>query len=203
MTWLYFNMTLDFSVEQVAVSCCPALCLIGHPPLLLSLSLKSSAEQTLHDWWRRPTFLWDQPCGNLWGKKADASCCYLRMRDSIGWNDTLDDGLREDIGFSSGTQFLEGMTDVHLCSSLLSILARLWPCSCHTVDTACETATLKLHTGLNGPSLSCLCFLTEVNLSAHRKLLPETLADRTTEKLPFVCLCFRLCSKSPIVRGYF
>lgn len=49
-------------------------------------------------------------------KKADASCCYLRMRDSIGWNDTLDDGLREDIGFSSGAQFLEGMTDVHLRS---------------------------------------------------------------------------------------
>lgn len=86
---------------------------------------------------------------------------------------------------------------------LLSILARLWPRSCHTVDTAYETAPLKLQTGLNGPSLSCLCFLTEVNLSAHHKLLPETLADRTAEKLPFVCLCFRLCTKSPIVRGYF
>lgn len=113
----------------------------------------------------------------------------------------LDDGLWEDIGFSSGTQFLEGMIDAHPCLSVLSILAHLWLCSCRTVDAACEKANLKLQTGLNGPSLSCRCFLTEVNLSAHHKLLPEMLADRSVEKLPFVCLWFRLCTKSPIVRG--
>lgn len=42
---------LHFSVEQLAgisKSCCPSLCLKGHPPLPLSLSLNSRAEQTLH-----------------------------------------------------------------------------------------------------------------------------------------------------------
>lgn len=136
-------------------------------------------------------------------KNADASCCYLQMRHSVGWNDTLDGGLWEDIGFSSGTQFLEGMIDAHLRSSVLIVLARLWPCSCHTVDMAGEKATLKLQTGLNGPSLSCRCFLTKVSLSAHHKLLPEMLADWAAEKLPFVCLWFWLCTKSPIVGGYF
>lgn len=116
------------------------------------------------DWLRRPAFHTDQPIGNLWGKKADASCCYLWMRDSAGWNNMLDDGLREDIGFSSGTQFLEGMKDAHVHSSVLSILAGLWPCRCHTVDAACRKATLRLQTGLNGPSSSWLCFMTEVNL---------------------------------------
>ena len=177
---------------------------MNYTTVTLSLSLKSSAEQTLH-WLTEEagpplrSALW-KPLGE---KNADASCCYLRMRDSAGWNDTLDNGLREDVGFSSGTQFLEGIIDAHLRSSVLSILARLWPCSCHTADAACERATLKLQTELNGPSLSCRCFLTEVSLSAHHKLLPETLADRAVEKSPFVCLWFRLRTKSPIVRGYF
>lgn len=199
--------TLHFSVEQLAGISefrCPALCLKGHPPLPLSLSLKSRAEQTLH--WltegaslRLRSALW-KPLGE---KNLDASGCYLRMRVSVGWNEMLDIGLREDISFYSGTQFLEAMINAQFCWGVPSILARLWPCSCYTVNAACEMATLNLQTGLNGSSLSCRCFLTEANLSAHHKLLPGTLADSAAEKLPFVCLWFRLCSKSPIVRGYF
>lgn len=36
-----------YYIFQLNRSCCPALCLKGHPPLSLSLSLKASAEQTL------------------------------------------------------------------------------------------------------------------------------------------------------------
>lgn len=66
------------------------------------------------------------PVETAGGNNADASCCYLRIRDSVGCNDMLDDGLRGDIGFSRGTQFLEGMIDAHLRLSVQSILACLW-----------------------------------------------------------------------------
>lgn len=173
----------------------------GHPTPPLSLS----QEQNKHgsDWWRGHTFISDQPCGNHWGKNSDASDCYLWTSVCVGWNETLDVGLREDISFSSGTQFLEAMIDAQFCRGVPSVLACLWPCSCYTVNAASEMATLNLQTGLNGSSLSCRCFLTEANLSAHRKLLLGTLADSAAEKLPFVCLWFRLCTKSPIIRSYF
>lgn len=114
----------------------------------------------------------------------------------------LDDGLREDIGFSSGTQFLEGVIDAHhrpkrpkrFSWSVVVQLPPQW--------TAWEKAILKLQIGLNGPSLSCHCFLTKVNLPAHHKLLPEILGDIASEKLPFVCLWIRQCTKSLIVRDY-
>lgn len=38
-------------------------------------------------------------CGTSGGRTADAGWPYLKMRDSIGWNDMLDSGLWEDIGF--------------------------------------------------------------------------------------------------------
>lgn len=103
-----------------------------------------SQVQGKYEWRRRPAFLSDQPVETSGGENADASCCYLWMSGSVGWNERLDDGLREDLVFSSGTQFLEGMIDAYLCLSALSILARLWLCSCHTVDAACESFTLKL-----------------------------------------------------------
>ncbi|CAB1453880.1 unnamed protein product [Pleuronectes platessa] len=78
----------------------------------------------------------DQPLESSGGKKHDASCCYLQMRDGTAWNNYA--GLREETGFSSGSQFLEGMIDAHLRLSILSVLARLRPCSCHKVDAACE-----------------------------------------------------------------
>lgn len=174
----------------------------GHPALPLSLSQEQSKHSS--DWWRGPAFISDQPCGNHWGKKnSDASDCYFWTSVCVGWNETLDVGLREDISFSSGTQFLEAMIDARFCWGVPSVLACLWPCSCYTVDAASEMATLNLQTGLNDSSLSCRCFLTEANLSAHHKLLLGTLADSAAEKLPFVCLWFRLCTKSPIIRSYF
>lgn len=190
---------LTSSVKQkYAESCCPAL--KGHP-LAFSLSLKSCVEQTLHWLMQESSLPLISALRSLWGKKRRRKLLLFvdERQRWLKWHV----GLWEDTGFSSGTQFLEGMIDAHLCLSVLSVLACLWPCSCHTVDTAREKATLKLQTGLNGPSLSCCCFLTEVNLPAHHKLLPETLADRAAEKLPFVCLWFRLCTKSAIVRAIF
>lgn len=131
-----FILLLYFSVKQVAET--PRFLLPCTVSQRSSSSValsqpkgKCKANITLTDGGGRPSSQ-ISPVETSGEKSADASCCYLRMRDGVGWNDTLGHGLREHIGFSTGTLFLEGMIDAHLRSSVLSALARLWPCSCHT-----------------------------------------------------------------------